>query len=85
MVPTPDEMLDTLTGQQIADIGGIECATEYAEILSAFQRYFNEEGVRPKSPNDLVDGGYLAELPRWWDADRLQPKFGSGCVFRRTR
>jgi hypothetical protein len=81
-VPSPDEVLAQLTDAQIAEIGGIECATEVAIAVSAAQRFVNERGTPPASLDDLVEGGFVDRPFVLWEVrdDRLVPLPGSGCV-----
>ncbi|MEZ5296463.1 MAG: hypothetical protein R2697_09430 [Ilumatobacteraceae bacterium] len=64
------------TDEQIDGVGGIECATELTAILAAAPRFVEEQGVDPAGLADLVDAGYLTELPSLWivsDNDDLVP------------
>ena len=79
---TADEVLASFSQEQIDQIGGTECATELAEIFAAGERYVAEQAGEPQGLQDLVDAGYLAELPTLWqaDGDELTPTDGSGCA-----
>lgn len=81
-LPTADEIVATWSDDQIDGVGGTECAAELAEILAAAPRYAEERGVDPEGLADLVDTGYLAELPRLWTVtdDELVPADGSPCT-----
>jgi hypothetical protein len=76
------EVLAGMADEQIAQVGGAECAAELAEIFSAAERFVAELGRAPEGFDDLVDAGYLTELPELWvaDGDALHPADGSDCA-----
>jgi hypothetical protein len=78
---TADEVLATFSPEQIEQVGGAECAAELAAIFAAGEQYVAEQPGDPEGLQDLVDAGYLPELPALWeaDADQLLPADGSGC------
>jgi hypothetical protein len=79
---TADEVLASFTDAQIEQIGGPECAAELAAIFAAGERFVAEQSGEPENLQDLVDEGYLTELPQRWEAeaDQLLPADGSGCT-----
>jgi hypothetical protein len=79
--PTADEVLATFSAEQIEQIGGPECAAELAAIFAAGEQYVAEQPAEPEGLQDLVDAGYLTELPALWEADgdQLLPAAGSSC------
>ncbi|MCB0966126.1 MAG: hypothetical protein KDB37_04770 [Ilumatobacter sp.] len=82
-LPTGEEILALWTDEQIDGVGGIECATELTAILAAAPRFVEEQGVDPAGLADLVDAGYLTELPSLWivsDNDDLVPTVDSPCT-----
>ncbi len=80
--PTPEELLADLSDEQIAAVGGIECATELSMIFSAAQHYIAEVGAEPQSLDDLYEQGYLTEPLMLLEmvGDQLRPVEGSGCT-----
>ena len=82
-LPVAAEILARWTDEQIAEVGGIECATELSEILAAAPRYAQDQGTDPDSLADLVDAGFLTGMPELWvlsDETELVPADGSPCV-----
>ncbi len=79
---TVEEMLATLTDDEIVALGGAECANELAAIAVAGQRYFDEQGVDPPDMAALTDAGYLTPAPVLWTVigDELSGVEGSGCT-----
>lgn len=77
-----DELLATLTAEQIAEVGGRDCAQELATIAAAGMRFSSERGADPESIAELVETGYLAQQPELWalEGDDLQPASGSPCL-----
>jgi hypothetical protein len=77
-----DEVLTQMGDDQIAAMGGVECATEVALIFAAAQRYSDELGSAPESLDDLYDSGMLeTELVLWVGDDLfIHPVEGSGCI-----
>lgn len=77
-----EELLATLTEEQIAEVGGRECATELATIAAAGMRFSSERGVDPESIGELLETGFLEQQPELWalEGDDLQPAVGSPCV-----
>mgnify|MGYP001822209780 FL=1 len=77
-----DDIYATFSDTQIAAVGGVECATELAEIFSGAERYLAETGTEPADLPQLATTGYLDELPKRWQLadDELVPIDGSGCI-----
>jgi hypothetical protein len=79
---TAEQMLATLTDEQIVAIGGSECANELVAIAVAAQRFADEQGADPLDMDALIDAGYLTPAPVLWtvaDGDLVGVE-GSGCV-----
>jgi hypothetical protein len=79
---TAEQMLATLTDEQIVAMGGTECANELVAIAVAAQRFVEEQGVDPLDMAALIDAGYLTAAPVLWtvvDGDLVGIE-GSGCV-----
>lgn len=94
-VQSPEEVLEELTEDQIAGVGGRECALELAAIGTAFRQFLDEHGIattdaefEPPTIDELFDGGYLSEPLRLWELVDLrlgpQPKPSSGCINPQT-
>jgi hypothetical protein len=78
---TPEQMLAEFTPEEIAEVGGQECAGELASIFVAAQNYVAEQGKDPESLDDLA--GYLDQTIDLWvvqDNSDLAAVPGSGCV-----
>jgi hypothetical protein len=80
--PTADEVLASFSAEQVEQIGGQACAAELAAIFAAGEQYVAEQSADPEGLQDLVDAGYLTELPGLWqaDGDELTPSDGSECT-----
>ena len=81
-VSATDELLAQFTEEDIARVGGIECATELATVLAAAQRYTDEFGVEPASLDELFESSLLADDLVLWagDDDFIRPAPDSPCV-----
>jgi hypothetical protein len=79
---TADEVLASFSAEQIEQIGGQACAAELAAIFAAGEQYVAEQAAEPQDLQDLVDAGYLTELPALWqaDGDALTPTEDSDCT-----
>lgn len=79
---TADELYAGFTLDQITTVGGTACARELAEIFSGAERHVVGLGTEPADLQQLVDAGYLDDLPRLWQLvdDELVPVPDSGCL-----
>jgi hypothetical protein len=79
---SPDEILANMSDEQIASMGGIECARELTAIISAAERFVADRGTEPVSIADLTDGGYVSLPISLWTLvdDQLVGVEGSGCL-----
>ena len=77
-----DEMLATFTDDDIADVGGPECARELAVIFTGAARYVAETGREPGTLSEVEAAGYLEEPVKSWEVigDAVRPIDGSGCI-----
>jgi hypothetical protein len=78
---TAEQMLAEFTPEEIAEVGGQECAGELASIFVAAQNFVAEQGKDPESLDDLA--GYLDQTIDLWvvqDGSSLAAVPGSGCV-----
>ncbi len=77
---TAQAMLAQFTPDEIAEVGGQECAGELASIFVASQNYVAAQGQDPASLDDLA--GYLDQTIDLWlvENDALVPAPNSGCV-----
>jgi hypothetical protein len=77
---TPEQMLAEFTPEEIAEVGGQECAGELASIFVAAQNYVAEQGKDPESLDDLA--GYLDQTIDLWVVQdgALAAVPGSGCI-----
>jgi len=78
---TAEQMLAGMSDEQVARLGSVECAREFSRIVTSAERYVTDLDEIPTGFEDLVDAGYLAELPTLWqaDGDELVPVEGGGC------
>ncbi len=79
---TPDGILATLTDDEIAEVGGRECALEVARVGIAFSRWqLESQATELTSMRQIVDAGYLEPLELWTLNDtQLIPVDGTDCV-----
>ncbi len=79
-VLTPQQMLAEFTPDEIAEVGGEECAGELASLFVAAQNYVSEQGKDPETIADLQ--AYLDQTIDLWllETDTLVPAPDSGCV-----
>jgi hypothetical protein len=77
---TPEQMLAEFTPEEIAEVGGEECAGELASLFVAAQNYVAEHGIDPEAIDDIA--GYLDQpIDLWVVQDgNLRPIEGSGCT-----
>jgi hypothetical protein len=77
-----DELFAGFTAEQIAAVGGEQCARELAAIISGAETYAVEIGSDPDGLQQLVEARYLDTLPTLWVVtdDVLTPVDGSGCI-----
>ena len=77
---TPEQMLSEFTPEEVAEVGGAECAGELASLFVAAQNYVAAQGKDPETIDDLQ--GYLDQTIDLWvvDAGALRPVPGSGCT-----
>jgi hypothetical protein len=73
-------MLAEFTPDEIAEVGGQECAGELASLFVAAQNFVAEQGKDPETIEDLT--GYLDQpIDLWVVQDgALEAAPGSGCV-----
>jgi hypothetical protein len=79
---TPDQMLAQLSEAEIAEVGGVECATELVHIFAATEQFMVENATDPESLQQLLDAGYLDAPIVLWEVvdDELRPAPDSPCV-----
>jgi hypothetical protein len=77
---TPQQMLAEFTPEEVAEVGGEECAGELASLFVAAQNYVAEQGTDPETIEDLA--GYLDQPIELWVVQdgSLAAAPGSGCV-----
>ncbi len=77
-----DEMLATFTDDDLAGVGGPECARQLAVIFTGAARYVAETGREPGTLAEVDAAGYLAEPVTSWEVvgDAVRPIDGSGCI-----
>ena len=77
---TAEQMLAEFTPEEIAEVGGQECAGELTSIFVAAQNYVAEQGKDPETLDDLA--GYLDQpIDLWVEQDgSLAAAPGSGCI-----
>jgi competence protein ComGC len=78
---TPAELVADATDEEIAEVGGPDCAYEVAEVGLAFARFTLDNDAEPTSLMQLVDAGYLERLVLWTLTDvALEPVPGTSCI-----
>ncbi len=77
---TPEQMLAEFTPEEVAEVGGAECAGELASLFVAAQNYVAEQGKDPETIDDLT--GHLDQTIDLWVVEdgNLRPAPGSGCT-----
>jgi hypothetical protein len=77
---TAEQMLAEFTPEEIAEVGGEQCAGELASLFVASQNYVAEQGKDPETIDDLA--GYLDQPIELWVVQEggLTAVAGSGCV-----
>jgi len=77
---TPEQMLAEFTPEEVAEVGGAECAGELASLFVAAQNYVAEQGKDPDTIDDLT--GHLDQTIDLWVVENgsLRPAPGSGCT-----
>ena len=77
---TPEQMLSEFTPEEVAEVGGQECAGELASLFVAAQNFVAEQGEDPETIEEL--SGYLDQPIELWvvQAGSLAAAPGSGCI-----
>lgn len=77
---TPEQMLAEFTPDEVAEVGGAECAGELASLFVAAQNFVSEQGRDPLTIADLE--GHLDQTIDLWvlEDETLVPAPGSGCI-----
>jgi hypothetical protein len=77
---TPEQMLAEFTPDEVAEVGGQECAGELASLFVAAQNYVAEQGQDPETIEELA--GYLDQPIELWVVQdgSLAAAPGSGCT-----
>lgn len=77
---TPEQMLAEFTPEEVAEVGGAECAGELASLFVAAQNYVADEGKDPETVDDVAR--YLDQPIDLWVVEDgvLRPAPASGCV-----
>jgi hypothetical protein len=77
---TPEQMLSEFTPEEVAEVGGPECAGELASLFVAAQNFVAEQGKDPETIEELA--GYLDQPIELWvvQAGSLAAAPGSGCI-----
>lgn len=79
--PTVDELLDALGADQIDAVGGPECARQLAVVFIGESAYRENEGIEPRTLDEIAAAGYFAEPVTMWmiEDGQLRPTPGSTC------
>jgi len=79
---SPEQMLAQMSDEQVAALGGGDCARQLALIITAAERFVADRGTEPLAIADLTDAGYIAEPITLWQVvdEQLVGVDGSGCV-----
>ena len=77
---TSEQMLASFTPEDIAEVGGHDCALELASIYVASEKYVAAQGKDPQTLDDLA--AYLDQPIDLWQVenDTLVPAPESGCI-----
>lgn len=79
---TVDEFLATFTDDDIATVGGADCARELAVLIVGAQSFLLGEGRDAATIDEIRSGGHLSEPMTRWQLvdDAIRPAEGSGCI-----
>jgi hypothetical protein len=78
---TADDILATVSPEEIAAVGGPECAYEVAEVGLAVSRWLLRNSDEPVSLRQLLDSGDLGPLELWTVTDdSLEAVPGTPCI-----
>lgn len=79
---TVDEFVATFSDDDIASVGGAECARELAVLIVGAQSFLLSEGRDATTIDEIRDAGHLTEpMTRWQlDRDAIRPSADSGCI-----
>lgn len=78
---TPEDIVADATDEEIAAVGGPDCAFEVAVVGLAFARFTFDFEAEPTSLDQLVDEGYLGPLERWTLTDTaMEAVPGTPCI-----
>jgi hypothetical protein len=77
-----EQMLAQMSDEQVAAMGGPDCARQLTSIITAAERFVADRGTEPVAIADLTDAGYIAEPITLWQVvdEQLVAADGSGCV-----
>jgi hypothetical protein len=79
---TVDQVLAGFTADDVAALGGDECARQLAAVLAGIDQFITQEGRQPDNLDELADAGYFVEPITLWHVvdDVLVPVSDSGCT-----
>jgi hypothetical protein len=77
-----DEVLASFTGDDVASMGGPDCARQLAVVFAGASQYTALEGVEPETLADVEAAGYFSEPVTMWQVvdDTIRPTPDSGCI-----
>lgn len=81
-VMTVEEVLASASDEEIAEVGGHDCAVELVEITLGYFRYRDETGEEPSSMIDVLDQGFIESPLLLWtlDATSAAPSPNGPCI-----
>ena len=78
--PSVDDVLATFTPDDVASLGGAECARQLAIVIAGASRYAEREGVDPSTFAE-AEGDFEEPVTMWRLVDEtLRPAPESGCT-----
>jgi hypothetical protein len=79
-----ERLLAELTTDDVAELGGSECARQLAVFATGVERYRSESGLMPEAMTQLEEGDFFVEPITLWrfseTEEQLVPADGSPCL-----
>lgn len=76
-----DDIYAELSPEDVASMGGPECARQFAVVADGVARYVAETGIDPQSLDEIAAAGFFTEPVTMWQVldGVLRPASGSTC------
>jgi hypothetical protein len=79
---TADQVLAGFSADDVAALGGEQCARQLAAVFAGIDQFIAERGRQPDDLDELADAGYFVEPVTLWNVvdEVLVPAADSGCT-----